>query len=423
MPAGNNKLNFTKAALDAIAPAPPGQRAYYNDTKVRGLQLLVTERGAKTFYLYRRVAGKPYRYHLGKWPDLPLELARKKAEGARGRAALGADLRAERRKEEAQRITLNDAFEAFKRARTSLKPRTIYDYERYLKVAFKAWADRPLVDITKEKVAARHRQLTDESGPAYADGAMRFLRALVNFSQYQYESPEGAPLLPDNPVRRLSQTRTWNKVKRRTTYITAGQLKPWFAAVLELKANPKEGEAVATADWLQLMLLTGLRRSEALQLAWADVDLDQGTLTVRDTKNHEDHTLPLSDYLHALLKARRPDADKADASPFVFASYGREGHLMDPRKPLAQVIEKSEVTFTAHDLRRTFITVAESLDVPAYALKRLLNHKMRQDVTAGYIISDVERLRKPMQQVTDFMLRNAGLRAPAAPPSSESRAA
>jgi hypothetical protein len=35
---------------------------------------------------------------------------------------------------------------------------------------------------------------------------------------------------------------------------------------------------------------------------------------------------------------------------------------------------------------------------------------MANDVTAGYIITDVERLRAPMQKVTDFMLRAAKLR-------------
>jgi hypothetical protein len=60
--------------------------------------------------------------------------------------------------------------------------------------------------------------------------------------------------------------------------------------------------------------------------------------------------------------------------------------------------------FSVHDLRRTFITVAESLDIPAYALKRLLNHRAAGDVTAGYIVIDVERLRRPMQHITDFLL-------------------
>ena len=66
------------------------------------------------------------------------------------------------------------------------------------------------------------------------------------------------------------------------------------------------------------------------------------------------------------------------------------------------------VSFSTHDLRRTFITIAESLDISVYSLKRLLNHKMTNDVTAGYIITDVERLRAPMQRITDYILKCIG---------------
>ncbi|MDP1766783.1 MAG: hypothetical protein Q8K83_07790 [Methylotenera sp.] len=48
--------------------------------------------------------------------------------------------------------------------------------------------------------------------------------------------------------------------------------------------------------------------------------------------------------------------------------------------------------------------------VPSYALKRLLNHKMTNDVTAGYIITDVERLRVPMQKVTDYITVQFGIK-------------
>jgi integrase len=53
---------------------------------------------------------------------------------------------------------------------------------------------------------------------------------------------------------------------------------------------------------------------------------------------------------------------------------------------MLKVAELSGVPFTIHDLRRTFITIAESLDIPAYALKRLLNHATTNFVTADYII-------------------------------------
>lgn len=408
MPQALRRLNFTKALIEGLPAALAGKRDYYNDTKIRGLQLVVTDSGAKTYYLYVRAAGKPHRHRLGAHPALVLDRARKLAEAARGRCASGTDLRAERKAEERSRVTLSDAFGAYKEiSKTRLKERTLYDYGRYMETAFKEWQTKPLVGLSKDLVAKRHQRLSKDNGPAYADGAMRFLRAVINFAQFHYEDADGTPLLPDNPVRRLSQTRAWNRVKRRTTYIKSGQLAPWFTEVLALKADPEKREVCAIADWLLVTVLTGIRRSEGLTLKWTDVDLTQKTLTLRDTKNHTDHTLPLSDYLLTLLEARRQSDPEGT---YVFGSYGNDGHLVDPRKPLERIAKASDVTFTPHDLRRTFITIAESLDIPAYALKRLLNHKMSNDITAGYIITDVERLRKPMQQITDFILRSAGLK-------------
>ena len=140
-------------------------------------------------------------------------------------------------------------------------------------------------------------------------------------------------------------------------------------------------------------MFTGLRRQEAAQLTWNQIDFAGKTLKVIDTKNHLDHSLPLSDYLYNLLLNRH----QTSTSLYVFPSNSQGGYIIEPRRQIAKVIQNSNVTFTIHDLRRTFITIAESLDISAYAVKRLLNHKMTSDVTAGYIMNDVERLRKPMQ--------------------------
>lgn len=120
-----------------------------------------------------------------------------------------------------------------------------------------------------------------------------------------------------------------------------------------------------------------------------------------DTKNHQPLTLPLTDYIYELLENRKAVTN----SDYVFAGDGKSGYLIEPRRQVQKVIQSSGVLFTLHDLRRTFITIAESIDISAYALKRLVNHKMSNDVTAGYIVSDVERLRKPMQQISSQLLR------------------
>jgi integrase len=114
----------------------------------------------------------------------------------------------------------------------------------------------------------------------------------------------------------------------------------------------------------------------------------------------------LSDFLYDLLLSRSTEVD----SDFVFPSGSKQGYIIEPRKVMEKVITNSGVTFTLHDLRRTFITIAESLDIPAYALKRLMNHKMNHDVTAGYIVMDVERLRGPMQLIADHLLKLMGVK-------------
>jgi hypothetical protein len=63
-------------------------------------------------------------------------------------------------------------------------------------------------------VAKRHTQLGIKS-EAQANLAMRFLRALFNFTSGQYEDSIGQTLLADNPVKRLSQTRASYRVERR----------------------------------------------------------------------------------------------------------------------------------------------------------------------------------------------------------------
>ena len=425
-----NKLNFTKAALTALPAAKSGKRDYYNDTRVLGLQIQVTDKGVKTYYVYKRIHGQPKRIKIGRFPDLSPALARDQAQICLSQIAQGIDPMVLKRKERAKSVTLETAFEDFKLARSSLKPKTLYDYQRVMYLAFPDWQKTEMVKITKDKVAKRHQRLGRERGEAYANLALRVFRTIYNFARTRYEDEVGNSLLPENPVNRLSDTRAWFKQKRRNTVITRAELPAWFRAVKTIQAEaqfsykgiPNESGSYNKAtpynyketilDYLLLILFTGLRRQEAAQLTWSNVDLANRTLKVPDTKNGEDHLLPLSDYLQDLLAARYKQAE--DEVVYVFPGEKDNPYLIEPRSVVKKIADLSGVPFTIHDLRRTFITVAESLDIPAYALKRLLNHKMTNDVTAGYIITDVERLRKPMQKVTDFLLSVAEIKPSAA---------
>ena len=63
------------------------------------------------------------------------------------------------------------------------------------------------------------------------------------------------------------------------------------------------------------------------------------------------------------------------------------------------VAEATSIYVSAHDLRRTYASVAESSDISWLVMKTLLNHATGRDVTAGYVQISVERLREPVERV------------------------
>jgi integrase len=225
---------------------------------------------------------------------------------------------------------------------------------------------------------------------------MRVLRLLFNYA----EDGKGQPLMLQNPVKRLGQARLWNAIDRRQTVLHVEDMPAWRQGL--------ETISEVGRDYLLLVLLTGLRRREAAPLRFRDIDTKMRTLTVRDTKNGADHVLPLSTQLLAIIKRRRAATlarfkDSEIDSAFLFPGR-KPGNCITEPKTLTQAIARAcGVHTSVHDLRRTFATTAERLDISSYAVKRLLNHLSGTDVTAGYIVADIERLRRPMQEISDFL--------------------
>lgn len=371
----------------------------------------------------------------------------------------------EKRQEEKQQgITLQTALDDYVQ-KGKLKPRTVTTYQDLFRLYLADWLNKPAVEITRDLVTERHRDIAAgkrqrqalkkeidtvkgrkdkpklkaiappdaKRKEAAADNCMRTLRAVLN---YAFEDEEGG--IPyANPVNILSsrKRKAWFMVDRRRTLIKNSDLPAWHKAVDGLDNS-------VMRDFLLFLLFTGLRRKEAATLQWKQVDFQEGCFTLIGgmtgvTKNKEPHTLPLSDYLRTLLTDRKEGlktelaeakvalidagrltlkqhqaaynrialAESRLASQYVFPGEGKTGFIVEPKRAIDAVTAITGITFSCHDLRRTFATLAESLDLSSYTVKALLNHKQQtSDVTGGYIILNVDRLREPMQKVTNALL-------------------
>jgi len=416
-------LRFNKKTLDRVPLPAAGQRATFHDIEVPGLQLRVTDRGVKSFCVFRRSKrGTPERITIGRFPTLSVERARVKAKRHLADLGEGISVSARLRNEALEGRTLEDVHGEYLATRgvtviaikrkdgkvieqpqlapnAKLKTLTARDYVKVIAKPFGDWRTKPIARITRDMVEERHHMLSQHS-PVQANRAMGYLRALFVFAS-DYRDSKGHAVIPDNPVRRLSAKRLWNRIERRTRYVEPEQLPDWWKAVQSLTNRPQYPSREVLRDYLLLLLFTGLRRNEALCLRWENVNLKRGTLCAVDTKNRLDHVLPMGRFLWDLLRRRR----EASNSEWVFANPLTGNRITDPHRQIVNVVAISGVPFSPHDLRRTFASIVNRLSdrLSYYTTKRLLNHRT-SDVTQGYVQFDLEQLRSATQAVEDFVL-------------------
>ncbi len=325
---------------------------------------------------------------------------------AQRRAALE-EQRHQEIEDEIQKLTLERLLDDYIDAKTiakKLKPRTANGYRLVLKRCVPDWLNTPMVDISPSMIKARQLELTRDH-PAQANLTMRVLRALFSYARHAYSGVDNKPLISENPVEILTNIGLWSKVPRRNTVVKETDLRKWYQGVMALDND-------TARDVLLFEIFTGLRQQEAMTVQWKNVDFESKTFKVKETKNGKDHILPLSDFLFDLLQKRWDSRDKTDnnSSVYVFPCQHKtatnRGHISDIRDAVKKVNETSGVRFTEHDLRRTFASCAENLDISAFVLKRLLNHSTN-DVTEGYTIVgtfNATRLADAMQKITDFFV-------------------
>jgi integrase len=227
---------------------------------------------------------------------------------------------------------------------------------------------------------------------------------------------ESQEWIEKNPVKGLRR-KGWFKVKACDGRITDDKLPAWFKAVDDFRYSKFDrpgqfGDGCddplgrVGADYLEFVVLTGLRRNEAARLTWDGIDFEKRTITIADTKNSDPLTLPMTEVLTTLLERRRKDAGD---SQWVFPSPAKKGigkPLAEPRFAAEKIAEKSGIPHTIHDLRRTFTSVAARM-APYAVVKTLINHRAKTtgDPTMDhYVRLSVEDIRPHLESIHRFFM-------------------
>lgn len=283
--------------------------------------------------------------------------------------------------------TLREVWSEYK-VRRKLRLVTIQDYDKRLRLV-ESWLDKPITSITKDMVQETHEALA-KRGQRQASLCMRIVSALFNYAALVHEDAG-----IKNPVRRLSETRSWHKSTPNKQIVRDKQLSAWHEAV---RKHPQR-------NFFLFFILTGCRRKEVVLLKWESVDLTNGVVSIPITKNGLCHVFPVSAFVLDMLRFMR---EENPTGVYVFPGETEAGHLSIWNKSNLDIVKQSGVSFTLHSLRRNFLTTAVGLEIPVFCIRQLVNHKTR-NVTEGYYCPEADNLRRYTEAITASILEKAGL--------------
>lgn len=411
-----DSVKLTKAFVDGAEPPAEGYIIRWDKT-VKGYGLRVSSQGRKTFIVMGRVRKKLVQFTIGPYGAFTEDKARAKAQQVLQQMREGVDPRDARKANEATAVTLQQVCDAYLSRPGKLKASSKAEIERHVARVFADWRHKPIAAITEADVLKRFREmatngLTGRPAPGQANISMTTLRALIRFAGRQFKRADGTPVITKNPVDVLSDH--WIKMNPRTRDIDAKKVGEVWHMLTTSRAdliaaqrredgrvNPQDADKQSGTDLVMFLLLTGARRNEAAMLTWDRVNLDESWWHLPDPKNANPVWLPLSSQAKALLAAR----PRIRGNPHVFSSRGRSGHVMDTRAPLERISKVAGLTLSAHDLRRTFVSVGVAiLGIDLHKIELLTNHIPHGTTAKHYLQTQrLQYLEPEVQKIGDWV--------------------
>ena len=371
------KKLLTDRTLRGLKPAPPGKRTVIWDSAVPSLCVRVTDKGAASFHIMRRLRGKVIRRIIGvawhvPFPAIhplpyPLSAARNDARAAILDISRGIDPKAKR--EAAQQAKAIAARETF----AAVAKEFLADHvsglrsAREVEAAFKnelipVLGKMPIADISDIEIA-RLLKVIAKSRPYMARHVFAYLSKF-----FRWAIAQRCYGVTASPCAGLSAKDLLGKPNPRTRILNDSELAAvWRATV---------GLSYPAGPFVRLLLLSGQRLREVAEMAWDEVDFEKRLWIIPPERMKGDaaHVVPLSPEAVAILEGL-----PRWAGPFIFSTTSGQ-------RPIANfsgIKEKFDALMPGvepwrfHDLRRSMRTGLSALRVPDTVSELCIAHTQK----------------------------------------------
>ena len=411
MPA-TTRFSFTMERLAKLVCPPSGRpamdgQAWFRDDKVPGLAFMVSESGARSFYWYRKVNGKPRRVRLGTPAEMNVEQARRRAGELNSQIAQGRDPAAEKqaaRETALRQACIGELWQSYRDHHlVECKPGTIAQFDWLYNRFLTPWAGRAIAAITPADVE-KLKTAIGQNSHVNANRTLAMLGAMYRRRGHAFGLPRaftptaGVDAFPEHARDRVLSTEELAKVMQ--------------------AINADENETAR--DLFRVLIFTGQRKNTVARMSWQDLNIEGGTWRIPGEKTKNGKPLVLTLIPDALGIIKRRYADNPADSPFVFPSKNftpetvatvrtmrAEGatsraiadtvglsqtaimHILSPTfvqrgvtpfggatKAWHRIIERAGIKHTTiHDIRRSFCTSLIERGVPLPIVAAAMGHR------------------------------------------------
>ena len=364
---------ITKRVVDTLSVEE--RDAVFWDRDLPGFGIRVYPSGLKKYVAQSRGPGGSKRATLGRHGRISPEEARRQAAEAIDRIKRGEGPIPPPPEPEA---TMADLAERYMRdyAPSHCKPSSAEVYRRALaNHILPALGGMAVAEVGRQHVTELHYAMRHE--PHAANAALKIVGKMLSLAMEWGLREHGS-----NPCRAVRKYRT----RARERFLTDGEYRRLGRAVGEMEANGKVSRQAAAA--IRLLVLTGCRRNEVLELRWDAIDRTAGELQLRDGKTGT-RLAPLTPAVAGVLE----DIPRVRENPWVIVGQKPGTHLMNINDPWLIVRRRAKLDgVRIHDLRHSWASRALALGESLSMIGKLLGHN-RIDTTARYahLARDTER--------------------------------
>jgi integrase len=374
---------ITKRVVDALRPDGGGAEVFKWDTEMRGFGVRIMPSGTASYFVqYRTPEGRTRRMTIGRVGTLTPDEARKLAREKLGYVASGGDPSTERRAVR-KAMTVSELCDRYiKDAKGRVKDSTLAmdksRIESHVKPLIGKLSVRGLtatdierlkVDIIAGKTAKPRKNGRGgivTGGRGVAARTLGMLGTIFEYARYPLK------LIKENPARGLKKPSDG----RQRRFLSMEEIAK-LGAVMRQADTMGPNDSGVTA--IRLLVMTGLRRMEALALPRDWIDVRTQCIRFRDSKSGA-QLRPIGADAMELLKA----FPVRDGCPWVFPAKRGKGHYVGVPKVLKRLCAKAGLEgVTVHVLRHSFAAAAAEMGFSELTIAGLLGHSA-PGVTARY---------------------------------------